>query len=338
MANKRLSANLAQLVDLLQDGCYHSGQVLAEQLGLSRNAVWKLMQQLVGFGVAVERKHRVGYRLQDQLILLDDMKILQGISPDVLCAEKLAVFADISSTNAYLMSLPGAELQLRACVSEQQSQGRGRLGRQWYSPFGQNIYLSLRWDLQCDPSQLTGLSIAFSLAIVTVLEQLGIVSKLKLKWPNDVLYEARKLAGLLVEIQAEAHGLTTVVLGVGLNVNMLNDGAHIDQSWASLRQILQQYIDRNTVVSMLITALQAALNRFLTDGFAVFAVEWDGYDCLRGKQVKVGFGDNVIAGEVVGLNRKGHLSLRLKSGKLVNCSSGDATIIKSSVKRAVAIS
>src|SRR6185437_11003197 len=147
----------------------------------------------------------------------------------------LHVLQSIDSTNRYLKKFPPSS-KLKICVAEEQTQGRGRFGRHWHSPFGENIYLSTRWNLQCALNKISGLSLVTSLAIVDALKQVNISNGIKIKWPNDVLWGVHKLCGSLIE--SVSNGLNQIVIGIGLNVNSDTEKHQLpDKSWCSLFEI-----------------------------------------------------------------------------------------------------
>ncbi|NNM59820.1 MAG: biotin--[acetyl-CoA-carboxylase] ligase, partial [Legionellales bacterium] len=241
---KKLSPTLKNIVKLLNDGHYHSGEALGEHLMISRNAVWKNMKQLTELGVELETIPSKGYCMKHPLILLDSKQISQYIEPHpTLKINQWDIFGSIDSTSDYFRSQAPRD-GLHVCLAEHQTAGRGRFGRAWHSPFGANIYLSCRWPLNQDASNLGGLSLVISLAIVAALSEYGI-SGLSIKWPNDILWQGKKLAGVLVELQAESHGLTQIIIGIGINVNMKRlPTPEINQAWVSLDSIVDRPLSK----------------------------------------------------------------------------------------------
>ena len=188
-----------QLLHLLADGQWHSGEALAGRLGLSRAAVWKqlgILRDQLGLNIHSVRGR--GYKLPEKLELLDADRIrslLANTSHDWI--SHIEIHDTITSTNSYLMEQASAVLQSgHVCLAERQSEGRGRRGRHWVSPFGSNIYLSLFWAYGLAPAALSGISLAAGLAVIRALRQLG-VSDIGLKWPNDILVDERKISGML---------------------------------------------------------------------------------------------------------------------------------------------
>lgn len=328
---KKISQTLKNIVNALSDGHYHSGEALGERLSISRSAIWKNMKQLTEWGVDLEAVQNKGYRLPHPLILLDSDEIAKYIKPHpVFKISRWDIFGSINSTSDYLRTQSISE-GLHICLAEHQTAGRGRFGRQWHSPFGANIYLSCRWPLNQDASNLGGLSLVISLAIVAALIDYGI-SGLSIKWPNDILWQGKKLAGVLVEIQAESHGLTQVIIGIGINVNMRRlPTPEIDQAWVSLDSILEgripnDYHDRNHIIGLIMNKLLASLAQFTEKGFISFYDDWVKYDALAYQSVKLRAGTKIIEGLAQGVNRHGHLLVKDADDVIYAYSSGDVSL------------
>ncbi|MAZ78212.1 MAG: biotin--[acetyl-CoA-carboxylase] ligase [Legionellaceae bacterium] len=325
---KRISQNLVQLVALLNDGHYHDGTSIGEQLNVSRAAVWKLIKKLEQYDVPIASTKGKGYQLKKPLALLDNKKLaslLRHRSVKVETLEKVA------STNDYLKQFTKDNDKIIACMSETQTKGKGRLQRQWHSPFGQNIYLSLLCPFEKDISELSGLSLVAGLAVCHAIESTIDLrgNQLKMKWPNDIFIDGRKLGGILIEIEAESNGFCQVVIGVGLNVNMEKAlKREIDQSWASLLQMTEQYIDRNKLCAEIIDSIIDYFERFSSKGLAEYKSEWQKRDCLSNKNISVMSGNKKMTGACIGINNQGHLKIQDKSGKTSTLSSGDTTLLK----------
>lgn len=302
-----------QLIRHLADGRFHSGEALAQSLGISRAAVWK---HLKGLRELLEMDiHAVsgrGYRLSRPLELLESGRILDALSPEAHSRlDALEIHVSIDSTNAHLLKQSAAGLPSgQVCLAEQQTAGRGRRGRHWISPFGSNIYLSVLWRYPLAPVELSGLSLAAGLAIVRALACHGVVG-VGLKWPNDILWQGRKLAGLLLEVTGESEGPSQVVLGVGLNTNLSRRQAEaIDQPWVDLASIPQgEKISRNQLAAELVSQLLEALDCFEKYGLSPLLAEWRHYDLYHGKPVQLRMGNRTIEGTHHGIDKTGALLL-----------------------------
>lgn len=316
--------NLTRLVKILSDGQYHDGTGIGRVLNMTRSAVWKLIKKLQAYGLNIDSIKGKGYSLQEPLILLEVETIKRHLKDKV----DIYLFESVDSTNDYLKNGHHQNL-VKICLAEQQTAGKGRLNRYWYSPFAKNIYLSCVFHFAKDVSSLAGLSLVTSLAILKTIQAEGIKEGLFVKWPNDVFYKNKKLAGSLIEIQAESHGHSVAIIGIGVNVNMLNiPEKNISQDWTSLQKILGQYIDRNELCARLINHLFFYLREFDQHGFSPFMDDWMKVDCLANKTITLKTINTKIKGKVTGIDPQGHLLLRLTNGQLKSFSSGDTSIIK----------
>lgn len=318
------------LLAVLADGKYHSGADLGKQLGISRSAVWKMIQKVEhGLGLPVFAVKGKGYRLQQTLELLDKDQILAKLnSKTVSLLSQLDVLFDVDSTNRYLTlkSIDGAASGYLA-LAEQQTLGQGRRGRTWVSPFGGNLYLSLLWRFPFGPSQLACLGLVIAVAVVKALQCLGI-NDAGVKWPNDIVWRGKKLAGILLEMRGEVSGPSAVVIGLGVNIAMPADNnaalQGIDQPWIDLASIVNAPVERNKFTAIMINELFSVLNVFPQQQKDLLE-EWQQVDVLNGQAVEVIFADKVIEGVAMGINQEGALRVQA-NGKEMICHSGEVSI------------
>jgi BirA family biotin operon repressor/biotin-[acetyl-CoA-carboxylase] ligase len=311
-----------ELVRLLADGGYSSGEALAARLGVTRAAVWKALGRVrERWGLEVESVRGHGYRLAAPLELLDAESILAGLGAQARArVARLEIHTEIDSTNARLM----AQARVGApsgtvCLAERQSAGRGRRGRTWVSPFGANLYLSILWRFPLAPAALGGVSLAAGVAVARAVEGAGAGAGalgLALKWPNDLLWQGRKLGGLLLEVAGEAQGPSCLVVGVGLDLRIsARQGSAIDQPWTDLASALGGSLPgRNLLAARLIESLAESLVRYGELGLAPFLADWERLDGLRGHQVALHLGERVQIGEHAGIAPDGGLKLLTERG------------------------
>lgn len=316
-----------ELIKILADGKYHSGTELGNQFGVTRAAIGQSIKKIEqNFGLSIFGVKGKGYRLSNALDLLDDNALRSHLNKQTLKqVNQCEIYFDIDSTNHYLntKSVEGA-LSGYVVLAEQQSSGQGRRGRSWVSPFGCNIYLSVLWRFQLGPAQLGGLSLFIAVAVVRVLQQLG-VEDAGVKWPNDIYWQNKKLAGILLEVRGEASGPSAVVVGVGLNVTMPTEyDNEITQEWVNLENILQTKVDRNRLAALLINSLFDVLNNAVENQQSLLN-EWQSMDILKNKEVEVLFADKAIQGKALGITKEGALRL-LRGNKEIICHSGDVSI------------
>jgi BirA family biotin operon repressor/biotin-[acetyl-CoA-carboxylase] ligase len=311
---------MAEEIDLIRtmaDGRFHSGQELGDRLEISRAGVWKKLQIIKDkYGIQIDAVKGKGYRLQEPLDLLSRESIENALTElGLQQLPPVAVHATIDSTNAWLMQQAALGIKSGAvCLAEQQSAGKGRHGRHWVSPFGRNLYYSmlLRFDLA--PAQVAGLSLASAIAVLRLLRQLN-CQQAGLKWPNDVIWQGKKLAGLLLQVSGESAGPSQVVIGVGLNLGMGRYGEEIDQPWADLSQIPDLLpINRNELAASLTLHLKNAAEQFLQQGLSGFSKEWHEYDLYLGKQVVISSASKVHSGMHLGIDESGGIRVETETG------------------------
>lgn len=238
---------------------------------------------------------------------------------------QLDIFDTIDSTNRFLKHQPH-QSNMRICCAEEQTQGRGRLGRSWHSPFGENIYCSVRCRLDCELSLLSGLSLIISLSVIHTLDELGLNDNLLIKWPNDILWQGQKLSGCLIELITNNHTIDAII-GIGINVNS-NTQAHPlpDKPWCSLFDISGKHQNRNRIIGRLIEHLHQDLQHFITSGFASFINQWQQVDALYARCITVSTQERQITGKAKGIDAKGRLILIDDDNKIHYLSSGEASL------------
>lgn len=317
------------LLRLLSDGHFHSGTDLGLSLGVSRAAVCKTIKSLGETGVNVHRVTGRGYRLEQPFVPLDRQCILaelQRLEPSPSAGFTLEVLEETDSTSSHLLQGAVDDSGGRVCLAEAQRQGRGRRGRRWVATPWHNILLSMAWRFEQGPAVLAGLSLAAGVAVLHALQDYG-VSGVGLKWPNDLLWRERKLAGLLVDIRGEAAGPCCAIVGLGLNVYLdARDAAAIDQPWVDLHAMLKQTIDRNRLAALLIHHFREMFRRFESDGLAAFRSEWEAHHCYAQQRVCLLQGDTQIEGNVQGIDDSGALLIRDASGALRRFHSGEISL------------
>lgn len=303
--------DLYALLKLLADGEYHSGSALGHELGVSRTAIWKSLAKLEEIGIPVSSQKGLGYCVPGGLDLLDADYIVSLLPSSLSSRVQLEVFSTLESTNQYLLDvdcLP--ESGYRFCVAERQTGGRGRRGRQWFSPMAKNIYLSCGFQYTGGVEGLAGLSLVVGIACTEAMVSLGIEG-LSIKWPNDIWLHDRKLAGILVELRGEPTTGWQVVVGLGVNVWMERvDEDVVNQAWASLRDYPD--LNRSEIVAVIIAHLTKALDEFAVTGFAAFLERWAENDALRGQEVAIVGGK--VKGFAQGVDQTGALLLQDDTG------------------------
>lgn len=291
------------LIAILSDGEFHSGEQLGEKLGMSRAAINKHIQTLRDWGVDVFTVPGKGYSLPEPIQLLEEERIRQQIEYG-----NVAVLPVIDSTNQYLLDRIHDLHSGDACVAEYQTAGRGRRGRKWFSPFGANLYLSMYWRLEQGPAAAIGLSLVIGIVMAEVLQSLG-ADQVRVKWPNDLYLNDRKLAGILVELTGKTGDAAQIVIGAGINLVMRNvENDVINQGWINLQEAGIS-IDRNTLAVRLIKELRDSLRLFEQEGLTPYLTRWKRLDNFIDRPVKLIIGDKEIFGVSRGIDSQGALLL-----------------------------
>lgn len=232
-----------------------------------------------------------------------------AIEPENTChLSGMDIFDSIDSTNTWLLekARQGAPSG-SVCLAEEQTQGRGRLGRSWYSPRGTNIYCSLLWCFKDITQDLSGLGIAVGVMVINALRQYGIQSGLQLKWPNDVLAMNRKLSGILLE----RVGKYSVVIGVGLNLDVRPAQ---EKNWIDISELTGRPAQRNFLTGLLLNEMLKQLPQFERQGLTPFLSEWKKHDALLDKNILIVTPEKNIRGVMRGITDAGELLLENETG------------------------
>ena len=285
-------------------------RLIYSQLGLTAPQPLQSERGILGVMIEVVNKNP-----------LDKEKILSKLSNKFRSKVVLEVFDTISSTNDYLLRKEkNKNKDIKICIAEEQTKGRGRRGKSWISPKFKNIYFSLNSYLKKE--DLSGLSIAVALSVSKVLTKINVMSLIK--WPNDLLVGNKKICGILIET-AKVGELTKVVIGIGINVNM-EYSELIDQEWTSIKLEKKQSVDRNSIITEMINQLCITLNKFEQEEFDYFINKFTSLDLLKDKQFTLKDKPNeTFIGK--GIDNKGLLiAQNLKDQRIVKFSSGEVSL------------
>jgi len=321
---------IGDLIRLLSDGEFHSGEQLGERLGVSRTAVWKQLKKLEALDIPLEAVKGQGYRLAEPLELLDGSAIVAGLSrAGRRHLVRLFIEETLPSSNQYIRQRfeQGAG-HGEVCLVEQQSAGRGRRGRSWTTPWGRALMLSLGWRFDSGVAALEGLSLAVGVALARVLEQHGVAPRLK--WPNDVLLEEAsgrlaKLAGILVEISGDAEGPCEVIVGMGINVSLPT--VFRDRIEQPVAAVVDQApgLSRNRLAVELLEALLPLLAEYETRGFKAWQDEWNVRHAYTGCAIEVLRGDQRVPAVAEGVDGVGNLWVR-REGQRERLAGGEISV------------
>jgi BirA family biotin operon repressor/biotin-[acetyl-CoA-carboxylase] ligase len=316
---------------ILADGHGHSGEHLAQALGVTRGAVKKQLAELEAWGLDVEVTPQSDYLLDRPIDLLDKALILDELNPDVeRLVARLDVHEEIDSTNqALLDAAPHAAGKLVIALAEYQSAGRGRRGRSWVAPFGGGLCFSAGWLFDEMPRDLAAMTLATGVVVRRVLlDETGL--DIRLKWPNDLVWEDKKLGGILVELAAESQGPCYVVIGIGINISIAPGRLEQVAGWPSGAVDLHTATagrppSRNVLAARLIEASARLLPHYGDHGFVRYHAEFTGVDYLRGRHVSVDAVTEPVSGVAAGVDRSGALLVDTGDG-IRRVISGDISV------------
>ena len=302
-----------------------SGEELARRLGCSRAAVWKQISVLRGLGYRIEARRAQGYalaRAPDRLGPAELEPHLTGHWHDVRW------LAETDSTQRVARELARAgAAEGTVVIAEAQTAGRGRLGRTWHSPRGVNLYCSIVLRPALLPAAVPQVALVAGVAVAAALAETPGVAP-RIKWPNDVLIDGRKVAGVLTEMEAEVERVHHVILGIGVNLNASRSAfpPELRERVTSVLLATGRRVDRAAFTARLLAALEARYGRFLEGGFGVVRSECESYSCLTGTEVRVASPEGEVAGRVAGLDADGALRLTRPDGTSTRIVAGEVTL------------
>jgi BirA family biotin operon repressor/biotin-[acetyl-CoA-carboxylase] ligase len=307
-----------------------SGTELSQKLGISRAAIWARIEELRQLGYDIEASPHAGYRLVSVPDVLhgDDLQSL--LLENRIIGRDIRVFGETGSTNDIVEKLARDGVPEGVVVfAESQTQGRGRLGRKWFSPPRKGLWFSvlLRPDLR--PQAATQLTVAAATALARAIQQ---VTKLRpqIKWPNDILIGGKKVAGVLTELNAELDHVKYLILGIGVDVNITASELpkELHGLATSLRIEAGQMIHRAELAAAILRELDNDYARIRGGEFGELSDEWEKQCETIGKRVVIRVGERQMAGFVESLDEDGALLLRTEHGRLERVIGGDVTLEK----------
>ncbi|MFS1701983.1 bifunctional biotin--[acetyl-CoA-carboxylase] ligase/biotin operon repressor BirA [Alteromonas sp. AMM-1] len=299
------------LLSTLADGEFHSGETLAQTLGLSRTAIAGHITQLTGWGLDVFKVKGKGYKLNRPLILLDEAQITQRIHMPL--KGKVRVAQVIESTNTELKEGSTPRANGDVILAEIQTAGRGRHGRQWLAPVGGSLTMSMYWRFNDGYQSMAGLSLLVGIAVCQALKDCGL-DDARLKWPNDVYLYGKKLAGVLIEVEGQLGAPADSIIGIGLNVTVPENEFDVGQPHIDMSQVLGAEINRNDVAARIIEQLWTLLPAFTQRGFEPFVSDWQELDWFADRTVVIKAGNKRISGINRGIDASGALLLETSDG------------------------
>ena len=318
------------VLSILSDGKFHSGEAIAQHFKVSRVAIWHAIGEAEKLGIDIFSVRGKGYRLTQPLTLLEEAKIKQLIG-ETANWFNVKVIDVVDSTNNFLLKEAAKGYPHASCVvTNLQTHGKGRRGRQWQSALGESLTFSFMWRFTRGAAGLSGLSLVVGVALIRALKKLNIPHAL-VKWPNDILVKTedgyRKLAGILIELQGDTDGQSAAVIGVGINLNLSKkQTAKIDQPAIDIKSLSNEATDPNNFLAIIIKELANVLALFESDQFTPFKNEWLSYHAFQDKPISITLGSSeIIEGRAHDVSDEGALMVMTDKG-LKTFSSGEVTV------------
>jgi len=299
---------------------YISGDQIANRLGITRQALWKHIQELKEMGYDIVAVPHLGYQLISSPDRLFSFEVCRELDTQFL-GKKVYYFDGITSTMDAAL-----QLGIKGCpegalvLAESQTRGRGRLGRNWFSPKYKGIYLSLVLRPKILPSQASILTLLSAVSICEAVKEITGLDT-QIKWPNDILLFSKKLGGILTELNAEMDGVNFVIIGVGLNVN--NDKKTLVSGATSLKEQTKENINRISLLQEILRKIEKNYLVFQKTGARAVVERWRELSITLGKRVKVHAKKEHIEGEAVDIDIDGGLLIRKDSGVITKVMTGD---------------
>lgn len=300
-----------------------SGEQISKELGISRAAVWKHIEKLRREGYDITSSPHLGYKFVSAADRLIPTEVSWQLQTDIF-GKQVYSFKKTDSTNtiAYRLAEDG---EAEGCIicAEEQTKGRGRLGRIWKSYPG-GIYMSLILRPDLEPMKTARITLAASVATAEAIRAVASLPA-RIKWPNDVLIHGQKISGILTEMKAEQDEIDFVILGIGVNVN--NEKEKLPAGATSLQEELRRPISKVTVAKRILESLEKYYTRARED-FASVITEWRNLSDTLGSRVKVTAHGEALEGQALDVDENGALILRLDSGFNKHIFSGDVELVR----------
>ncbi len=304
-----------------------SGEEISNLLGVSRTAIWKHIQSLKEDGYEIQSVTRQGHRLLAVPDRLYPKEVQEGLTTTSF-GQSIVYFDRVSSTNEVAKELAAQGIpEGTVVIAEEQTGGKGRLGRQWVSPHGQGVWLTLILRPQISPMDAPKLTIMAAVAVARAIAQVSSVTP-GIKWPNDILYQGRKLAGILTEMSAEMDTVNYAILGIGTNVNISEEAfpEELKNQATSLLKEGGTKVNRAKYVQSLLGNLEELYGQLLGGGFDAILAEWRRFSLTIGARVVVTGLKQTMEGLAVDIDETGALILEDTTGQKLKVVAGDVSI------------
>lgn len=310
------------VLDFLREnqGHFISGEEISRKLKVSRSAVWKEMQTLRDLGYTIEAQPHLGYRLSNIPDKMFADEITYGLKTKFI-GKKIFSYDTLDSTNDAAFRLGEQGMEEGACVfAEYQKKGRGRLGRSWVSPKGENLILSVLLRPLLPPTEASKMTLAAAVSVIQTIRKTS-GKTLGIKWPNDIVCGHKKVGGILTEMSAEVDRVNFVVVGIGLNIN--SSHKELPKGSTSLKEIVGREVSRISFARDLLEQLEKDYLVLKKGHFEALAKEWEDFSVVSGRRVSARVSGRKIEGEAMGIDKDGALWIRKDDGLQERIMAGD---------------
>ncbi|ASS75265.1 biotin--[acetyl-CoA-carboxylase] ligase [Tumebacillus algifaecis] len=299
-----------------QPGDFVSGETMCNSLGVSRTAIWKHIKELQDAGYQIEAVRNRGYRLQSSPDLVTAVELRDGLSTTLL-GQSIVYRETIDSTNNLARELANnGAIEGTLVIADEQQQGRGRRGRDWFSPPQSGVWMSLILRPELPLAHAAQITLVTAIALARALTRLTGVQA-GIKWPNDILFNQKKCCGILTEMHAEFDQIHHLVLGIGINVNIpqADFPADIEHIATSLQAVKGTPIARAKVVQTVLEELEPLYRQYVADGgFGTLREEWKAHNITLGNNIIAHTAQGTIEGRALDIDEFGVLLIELPDG------------------------
>jgi BirA family biotin operon repressor/biotin-[acetyl-CoA-carboxylase] ligase len=306
-----------------------SGENLSQELDVSRTTISKHMLQLIDNGYEIEKSTKKGYRLNELPDLLSTARIKKNLTTKVFGQQDIFYFKEIDSTNTQAKQLATENSpEGTLIIAESQNKGRGRRSRSWFSTPHKNIHLSIILRPKIAPSDAPALTLMTAVALAETIKELAEID-VKIKWPNDLLVNKLKLAGILTEISADMDSIDYIVIGLGLNVNTKIEDfpEELNGIATSIFSETDKKLARANIIQLFLCWFEKYYNLFISEGTQKILKRWKELSNIIGREIEIEMIDKTVQGKVIDLDEQGVLVIEDKSGGRQNIFSGDLKIL-----------
>lgn len=318
-----------EILRLLKDNKegFISGENISNELGVSRTAIWKVINTIKEEGYLIESVSRKGYRLLNTPDLLTENEILDNLITKYI-GRNIIHFDTIDSTNNKAKELASlGEVEGTTIISEEQTMGRGRLGRTWISPKYKGIWMSIILRPNISPQDASKITQIGAAAVLKAIRDLELEAFIK--WPNDIVLNKKKVCGILTEMSAEIDKINYLVVGIGINVNIdeYEFPKELINMATSLKSVSQKKIDRKNLVSNILNNFEKLYDELICKNSIDDTIQiCKDYSVLLGKEVKIIKNNEEIIAKAIDVNKDGNLVVKYESGETDNIISGEVSI------------